>query len=386
MKGPRTYTGQDTVEFSLHGGPVVVRLALVACMTAGARQAGPGEFTFRAFMNGKLDLSRAEAVCDLISAKTEAAATASVRVLEGALSEKVSAWRERLLSVLMRLETAIDHAGDDFEPITQTELEAECAGLRGGLAGLLKNYAKARHLREGINAVICGRPNTGKSSLMNALLQRDRAIVSAIPGTTRDTIEETLDIAGMPVMITDTAGLRGASSDPIEAIGHERARNALSKADTVLWVLDGSQPLNDDDRAIERLLAAQGLFTKTILIINKADLPQKLEEPAMPGVRAVVRISCLQGLGLEPLEESIVQCAGDAAAGPELIFVNERHCAALTGADRAIAEAQAALATASADILAFHIREALDCLGEITGDTADEEILSKIFSNFCIGK
>jgi tRNA modification GTPase len=387
MKAPHSYTGQDTVEFSLHGSPVILRQALACCIKAGARQAGPGEFTFRAFYNGKLDLARAEAVCDLISSTTDAAAKASVMVLEGALSVKITAWRDRLLSVLMLLETAIDHAGDDFEPISQLELSKACKELRNSLGELLNSYSRGRHLRNGIRVVICGRPNTGKSSLMNALLQRDRAIVSDIPGTTRDIIEETLEISGLPVVIVDTAGLRGSCSDPVETIGQGRARKALEIADTVLWLIDGSTPADGDDKAIGELLQAAGLLSKTSILINKADLPAALEEGQLPPAARILHISCLNGLGLDAVERALGAIAEELASAPDLIFVNERHCDALRRADASLAETEAALSVkATEDILAFHVREALDCLGEITGDTADEEILDRIFSNFCIGK
>jgi len=222
---------------------------------------------------------------------------------------------------------------------------------------------------------------------MNALLERERAIVSNVPGTTRDTIEEHMDICGIEVVITDTAGLRRTSNDAIEAQGFERARKAMGGADVALWVVDGSQPLNSDDNSVGALIRETSLLARTIILVNKNDLPQQINTTPLPAANKIINISCTKASGLDSIGRSIVECVTDAPAGPEIIMVNERHCSALKNADLALSEAENAIAQgATEDLLAFHVREALDYLGEITGATADEEILSKIFSNFCIGK
>ena len=382
MRAPRTFTREDVVEISCHGGTLVAKLVLDAALAAGARLAHPGEFTQRAFLNGRLDLAQAEAVADLIHSRTDLALRAAHEQLAGGLSQRINRLRDDLMQTLAHIEAHIDFPDEDIAPDTQAQLLAR---LERGLAfmdALLRTAGEGQLLRHGIRAAIVGRPNAGKSSLLNQLLGHDRAIVSPIPGTTRDTIEETANIRGLPVIFTDTAGLR-AGGDALEAEGIRRSHAALAKAELILHVLDASEPLTPDD---ERHLA-EFAGKKRILIRNKADLPSRLELPA--AATPVVNVSCLTGHGLEALKDAIqtLVWSGQSKPGMSEVAINSRHEDALQRAHAATERAIAALsAGAGLELAALELRLAANAVGEVVGKTTTEDLLDAIFSTFCLGK
>jgi tRNA modification GTPase len=392
MRGPRSYTGDDVIEISAHGGPVVLDTIISLCLARGARMAAPGEFTFRAFLNRKIDLSEAEAVADLISGRTALACGAAMKQLQGNISTKVSAWRNSIVRLLSKLEVKLDYGEEDVEFISGAQALAELGILLDDVHKLLASFDKGKFLREGFRAVITGRPNSGKSSLMNALLERERAIVTDIPGTTRDILEEMLDIGGLPVIITDTAGLGVETRDAVEKIGREKAREYLASSDIVLWLIDSSREISDEDRYAADLLISLGLQKRTFVLLAKADLAPAVSIDEARGVfrdfAAYSAVSSVSGAGLRELELMISERAGvTGLSGDAALLVNERHRAILASAGEAVGKAIGGLKSGEGEeITALHLREALDLLGEITGETATEEILNNIFSNFCVGK
>jgi len=377
FRGPASFTGEDTVEISCHGGVLVTRRILEALLRAGARAAEPGEFTQRAWLNGKLDLTQAEAVMDVISAQTDMALRAAQRQLEGAIGARVTALRDELLGVLAHLEAYIDFPEEDISPDTGAVLRGNIASVQGGIARLLATAEEGRILREGARTVLAGAPNAGKSSLLNRLLGCERAIVSQSPGTTRDTIEEVIALRGIPLRLVDTAGLR-ESGDEIEREGVARTRRMVETADLVLEVVDASAP-----PAVCAELPAHGV--KQLLVLNKSDLGVHESWQGRGGIP----ISCLTGEGMEALGEAVVHAlSGEASAftGMEAA-VNARHKSCL---ERAAASLIAALvqlnASAGPEFVALDLREALIALGEVAGRTDTEDLLGVIFSRFCIGK
>jgi len=382
LRKPRTYTREDVVEISCHGGLLVAKLVLDAVLEAGARLAHPGEFTQRAFLNGRLDLAQAEAVADLIHSRTDLALRAAQEQLAGQLSQRINRLRDEMMQTLAHVEAHIDFPDEDIAPDTKALLLAR---LERGLAfmdGLLRTAGEGQILRRGIRAVIVGRPNAGKSSLLNQLLGHDRAIVSPIPGTTRDTIEETANIRGLPVIFTDTAGLR-TSGDALEAEGIRRSHAALARAELILHVLDASEPLTPDD---EHHLA-EFAGKKRILVRNKADLPPRLD--LSPALSPVVSVSCLTGDGLEALKDAIKSLvwSGQIESDPSEVTINSRHEDALKRAHTATDRAVAALtAGAGLELAALELRLAVNAIGEIVGKTTTEDLLDAIFSTFCLGK
>jgi tRNA modification GTPase len=388
MPAPRTYTRQDVVEINGHGGIVALRRILALCLRQGARLAEPGEFTARAFLNGRLDLAQAEAVLDIVRAKTGRSLQAAVEQLAGHLSGDVRALRATLVEALAYLEASIDFAEDEI-PERDLCLDLQKAGA--GLARLLADADRGIVYRQGVRAAIVGRPNVGKSSLLNRLLRTSRAIVTDIPGTTRDTLEETLNLQGVPVVLVDTAGIGALAQNPIEALGIERSRAALAQADLALLVVDASPPPADGDRAIAALIGAR----PAIVVLNKIDMvigPPAghlgadgrsclLDAPA-------VALSALTGEGLDRLEEAIVDTvlSGQVTASAPVV-TNPRHKEALSRAlDHVEAAHQAYRAGLTADLLAIDLAAAVNALGEITGQSATEDLLSTIFSSFCVGK
>ncbi len=368
---PASYTGEDVVEISGHGGIVVSARLLQTALAAGARAAGPGEFTQRAFLNGKLDLTQAEAVMDLIRAQTPLAARAAAEQLRGRIGDEISALREALLDIVAHVEAYIDFPDEDIDPDTGAALRGRITATQSRIARLLATADEGRILREGVRLAICGRPNAGKSSLLNRLLGQDRAIVSPTPGTTRDTIEEGLNLRGIPFRVIDTAGLR-ETPDAIEREGVRRARAAIEGADVVLRVIDATDAaaLTDPPAAGDEVLA-----------INKIDLA-----PApLPGLA----ISCATGEGLEALADALVARVRrtPAKAWDSAAAINARHQACLQRAADALTRAIAQFDAATApEFVALDLRAALDAVGEVVGVVDTDTILGRIFGSFCIGK
>lgn len=383
LRAPRTFTREDMVEISCHGGMLPAKLVLEAFLERGARLALPGEFTKRAFLNGRIDLVQAEAVADIIRSRTELALAAANEQLAGKLSQRINSLRDNLLGILAHLEAYIDFPDEDIAPAT---LDQMMRGLTDAMdfAGQLLNTAnEGQILRRGIRAAIIGRPNVGKSSLLNQLLGRDRAIVSPVPGTTRDTIEETANIRGLPVAFIDTAGLRQAD-DLIEREGVRRTRESISNAELVLHVLDRSQPLTRTDEEHLRELSGK----KRIVVRNKADLPPAVELP--DGLAApVVNVSCVTGDGIESLKDAIKDLVWAGEIGSEMleVMINARHQEALKRARASTSAAVESLRSgATPELVAVDLRSAVNAVGEIVGKTSTEDLLDSIFSQFCIGK
>jgi tRNA modification GTPase len=383
MRAPRSLTREDVVEITCHGGMLAAKAVLDAVLENGARLAHPGEFTRRAFLNGRIDLTQAEAVADLIQARTDLALAAANEQLAGRLSERVNQLRDEFVKTLAHVEAHLDFPDEDIAPDTRRQLIERLERGVEFVDGLLRTANEGRILRRGIRAAIVGRPNAGKSSLLNQLLGHDRAIVSPVPGTTRDTVEETANIRGLPVVFVDTAGLREAGDD-IEAEGMRRSREALARAELVLHVLDASEPLTAQD---ERYLA-EFAGKKRILVRNKIDLPARLALPEAIKV-TTVEVCCISGKGIEALKDAIKQAvwSGEIRAEMLEVMINSRHQEAL-GRARAAAQLtiEALRAERTLELAAMDLRIATNAIGEIVGKTTTEDLLDSIFSQFCIGK
>ena len=382
MPAPHTYTRQDIVEINCHGGIVSTRRVLELCLARGARLAGPGEFTLRAFVNGRIDLAQAEAILDVIRSRTDAGLQVAVSQLAGRLSSRVRAARDLLLQVQAHVVASIDFPEDEIPSIDVTNILEQ---VHTSLAGLLKVADRGMVYRQGVRTALIGRPNVGKSSLLNALLRTNRAIVTSIPGTTRDTVEETLNLQGIPIVLVDTAGLESDPRDPIEQMGIERSRAALQQADLVLAVLDGNAPLEPADHEMLDLLEEKS----ALIIVNKSDLDLVLDRRQLPSHLPQVVVSAETGEGLPLVEEAIIDMilGGDVSARDDVLVSNPRHKAALSIALESVSTAlEGARAGTPVDFISIDLAEALDSLGEITGETADEELLDRIFAEFCIGK
>ena len=378
MRSPKSYTGEDTVEFTGHGGILVSREVLARFFECGAEAAGPGEFTRRAFLNGKLDLTQAEGVMDLISAQTKLALKAARGQLEGHLGKQTTEARDELLGCLAHLEAFIDFPDEDIDPQTGKELNGRVQAVLDTTTRLLATADQGRILREGVRTVIYGPPNVGKSSLLNHLLGFDRAIVSETAGTTRDTIEETINLDGLPLRLIDTAGMREAD-DAIEAEGIQRTVHQIEQADLLLEVADGSAPRSEDP-------ASHRESSKHVLILNKCDLG---EDASWSDIDAV-RVSCLEKNGFDQLAKSIHETLQFNAVdwGEHQVAINARHQQSLLRAQEALKAAlhQMDPQSTQAELAAIDLREALDALGEIPGKVDTEDLLGVIFSSFCIGK
>ncbi len=383
MPAPRTYTRQDVVEINGHGGIVALRHILTLCLNHGARPAEPGEFTARAFLNGRLDLAQAEAVLDVVRAKTETSLRAAVGQLAGNLSAQVSSVRAHLVQALAHLEATIDFEEDE---IPERDLDPDLSEASNQLLRLLRDADRGIIYRQGVRAAIIGRPNVGKSSLLNRLLRTSRAIVTDVPGTTRDTLEETLNLQGVPVILVDTAGISSATEDPIERLGIERSRAALAQADLALLVIDTSQPLTEADRAIARLIESK----PAIVVQNKIDLLDGTSESRVILPNAPhIAMSALTGRGQEELEDTIVETifSGQVTSSEAPMVTSPRHKNALKRAVEHLAAAQAACGSGlTADLVAIDLTSAVNALGEITGQTVSDDLLETIFGSFCIGK
>lgn len=379
MVAPHTYTREDIVEINCHGGPLPLQRILHLVLRCGARLAQPGEFTLRAFLNGRIDLAQAESVLDIVRAKTQASLRMAVQALEGRLSAAIKAIRSQLMSALAYLATRIDFPEDEVEP--QDILQQ----LNEALSSLRQLIATADHgivYRQGARAAIVGRPNVGKSSLLNQLLRQDRSIVTPIPGTTRDTIEEVVNLQGVPFILVDTAGII-QSKDLVESLGVERSRRAIEQADLVLLVIDISEPIMEADRGIIDLIGDK----PALIVANKCDLPQQANLQELRWEK--VFTSALSGEGLAELEERMVNLAlgGKVFVSDALVVSNPRHKSALERAERNLSQALSDIATVMPDdFITIDLTAALNALGEITGETVKEELLETIFSNFCVGK
>ena len=380
-RAPRSYTGEDTVEFQCHGSPVVLRAALEACFSLGARQAGPGEFTKRAFLNGCMELTAAEAVADLIDAESEESARNAAGQLSGAIGTKIDAIYLSLEDISAHYHAVLDYPDEEIEDFRMAEYREVYAGAHRSLQRLLETYGRGRLMNTGLPAAIIGRPNVGKSSLLNALLGYERAIVTAIPGTTRDTIEEKLRIGGLTLRLIDTAGLRD-SDNLAEQLGVERSRRAMASAELVLAVIDGSKALSEEDRTILRL-AEQA--PHAIAIISKTDLPQKITQ--LDTTLPQLTLSALTGEGLDELERTIEQLYPLPAVPAGEILTNARQADAIRRALNSLSSAEEAISAGlTPDIVLTETESAMQALGELTGRSVREDVTNRIFERFCVGK
>ncbi|TVY10852.1 tRNA uridine-5-carboxymethylaminomethyl(34) synthesis GTPase MnmE [Paenibacillus cremeus] len=387
MRGPRSFTKEDVVEISCHGGFVSVKKVLDLLLENGVRLAEPGEFTKRAFLNGRIDLSQAEAVIDLIRAKSDRAFRIALKQSEGSLSKKIKELRHQLIELMAHIEVNIDYPEHDVEEMTNAFIKTKCADALVEIERLLTTAQQGKILREGLVTAIIGKPNVGKSSLMNALVQEERAIVTDIAGTTRDVVEEYVHVNGIPLKLLDTAGIR-ETSDVVEKIGVEKSRQALADADLIMLVFNGAEPLQPDElKLIEQLKGRQ-----VIVIINKLDLPQQIEEEALKltfGPEHVVHLSLLNQQGLDALEKAIagIFFSGQVESSDLTYVSNARHIHLLKQAKHALTEAYTATEDyVPIDMVQIDIRSAWEHLGEIIGDSVSDSLIDQIFSQFCLGK
>ncbi|NYE57594.1 tRNA uridine-5-carboxymethylaminomethyl(34) synthesis GTPase MnmE [Carboxydothermus ferrireducens] len=388
MRAPKSYTGEDVVEINCHGGIVAVEKVLELILKQGIRLAEPGEFTKRAFLNGRIDLSQAEAVIDIIRAKTEASLKLAGRQLSGELREKINAVRQKIINILAFVEVSIDYPEYEFDEVTPETALKNIDEIINDVRRLLSSYERGRILREGITAVIAGKPNVGKSSLLNALLRKKRAIVTDIPGTTRDVIEDYLNLKGIPVKIVDTAGIR-ETEDLVEKLGVEKTREYLNQADVTLFVVDVSMGIDEDDEKILSLINKD----KSLLVINKIDLLQgkvNFEQYAVKtGIKNFVPFSARNFDGLEILENKLYELLlpEQEGGGESALISNHRHKNYLEKALNSLLSAKESIASGEpVDLVAIDLNEALRELGAITGDALGDEIINEIFSQFCVGK
>jgi tRNA modification GTPase len=388
FKAPHSFTGEDVVELHCHGSPVLLRAVIDLILKLGARLADPGEFSLRAVMNGRLKLTEAEAIRDVIDAQTDTALRQATRQLKGEISNRLRPAKEKLLEIIVRLESALEFVEDDLPSVAAHEITEALQTLEHDLSRLRSTFAAGRLLRDGIRVALVGRPNVGKSSLFNSLVGHGRAIVTGIPGTTRDTLTESIGVEGVPVLLIDTAGIR-SSSDEIESIGVARARREAADADLLIVVVDGSESLCDEDR----LVLAEVTEVRHIVAVNKSDLPTFStttfdEHVAHPNRAAVISVSAKTEAGLPSLRAAILQPFANGNAHSEgLLITNARHHDLLRRSIEAIAASEQLLGErASEEMVLVGLHNALRYLGEITGETTTEEILGQIFSTFCIGK
>ena len=380
---PHSLTGEDVVEISCHGSPAIVRSIIDATLESGAVLAGPGEFTLRALSNGKINLAQAEAIRDLIAAQTDAAVKQASRQLNGELSNALGPFKEKLVEVIVLLESALEFVEEDIPAPRANELDQDLATVSAGVEKLSQSYSAGRLLQEGVRVTIMGPPNVGKSSLFNSLIQRERAIVTDIPGTTRDTLTEAIDLEGIPVILTDTAGLR-ETTDGIETLGIERTRRAMGDSDLVLVVLDGSTDLGPSDQE----LIAQTESARRLVVLNKSDLPSFKAAPCCIEAVEAINVSARTGDGLASLRAAILaSLSRNGTEDGSLLITNARHYDLLCNTQREIEAARAALRDRhSEELVLVPLHNALRFLGQITGETTTEDILSEIFATFCIGK
>lgn len=387
LRAPRTYTREDIVEINCHGGLVSVRRVLDLVLEAGARLAEPGEFTKRAFLHGRIDLSQAEAVIDLIRAKTDRAMNVALQQVEGRLSQLVQRLRQELIETLAHIEVTIDYPEHDVESLTHQLLLSKSQNVVQELDRILATAEQGKILREGLSTVIVGRPNVGKSSLMNALVHENKAIVTDIPGTTRDVLEEYVNVRGVPLKLVDTAGIR-ETEDLVEKIGVERSREELKKADLILLVFNYTEALTEEDRQLIELVSD----LKVIIIVNKMDLEPRLDMEhlrKLVGQRSIITTSLKEERGIDDLEKAIAELyfTGDVEAGDITYVSNARHIALLKQAKRAMREAIEGLELGvPVDVVQIDLQKTWELLGEIIGDAVSESLIDQLFSQFCLGK
>jgi tRNA modification GTPase len=389
MRSPHSYTKEDVVEINCHGGMIPLRKTLELVLKHGARLAGPGEFTKRAFINGRIDLSQAEAVLDLIRSKTNESRRIAIEQLQGGLSEEITLLRDSLKDLCAKVEAYIDFPEDEIETTSANVMLESMKNISRELRKLLKTYDEARFFREGLSTAIVGRPNVGKSSLLNAILNKDRAIVTEIPGTTRDIIEEYLNINGLPLRIIDTAGIRDVQ-DIAEREGVKRSLQSIENADLIIAMFDSSEPLKEEDFEVLEKVKNKN----TIFVLNKSDLQSAVDKKSISSFiprpsSIILNISATRGDGLEDLKDRIFEsCLKDWKEGREgVVITNLRHMTAIENASTSLDRAVSALIeNQPLEILALELRESMDRLGEIVGIVTTEDILNKIFNDFCIGK
>lgn len=388
MSSPDTYTGEDVAEIHSHGGSMVPRKILEILIGLGATLAAPGEFTQRAFLNGKMDLAQAEAVSDIISAQTEQSLRYAEAQLEGVLSEKVNALKDQVLDILAEIEANLDFPEEDIDPVAKDRLKKTSESVGKELSTLIESYDTGRMFRDGVTMVILGKPNVGKSSILNCLLETQRAIVSPIAGTTRDFIEEKINVGGIPLVITDTAGIRD-TEDRIERLGVEFSLKKAEESEFVLVVLDQSTRIDSLDRKILKTAAGK----KHLVVINKTDLEKRLEEPKLRDIldgKKPVKTSALTKKGIERLRKAMFETLVDSPRGTdasELVLTNLRHKKSMEKARNQLRTFLELLERNEyPEILSMELRGSVDSLGEITGEITTEDLLGRIFSRFCIGK
>lgn len=388
MLAPKTYTCEDVVEINCHGGIVPTNDILQLLLSHGARMAKPGEFTERAFLNGRVDLSQAEAVMDLIRAKTDRSMKVALNQLDGDLSHLIKNLRQDILDVLAQVEVNIDYPEyDDVETMTSKLLREKAVEVKAQIKQLLQTAQEGKILRDGLATAIVGHPNVGKSSLLNRMLHEDKAIVTDVAGTTRDVLEEYVNVRGVPLKLVDTAGIR-ETNDKVEKIGVERSRKAIQTADLVLLVLDSSQPLSDEDRQLIKVTDE----AKRIIILNKTDLPMQLDTDELFNIVSedqVIRTSATEGVGLDDLKEKISKLffGGIESNQNSVIVTNARHIGLLNQAEDALDSVLKGLKDGMpVDLVQIDMTRCWDFLGEITGDSYQDELLDQLFSQFCLGK
>ena len=386
MKAPKTYTCEDVVEINCHGGHLISEKVLELVLKNGARHAEQGEFTKRAFMNGRIDLSQAEAVMDIIQGKTEKSISLSLEQLRGDLRDKIGSFKKALLDVTAHVNVVLDYPEEGIDDPLPSNLRKNLENVYAEADRLISSYDKGKKIKEGIKTVIAGKPNVGKSTLLNSLLKEERAIVTHIPGTTRDVIEEIINIKGIPLVLTDTAGIR-KTEDIVENIGVEKSKKFIENADLVLLVLDASRELESEDREV--IEEIQNNNKKMIVLLNKIDLERKIELDEF-GLENILEISAKDNIGIEDMEERIYSYIVEEKvedSSEKLIITNIRHKTALEKTKDAIRNIFETIdAGMPMDLISVDLKEALDSLSEITGEISSEDILDHVFGNFCVGK
>ena len=386
MKAPKTYTCEDVVEINCHGGQFVTQKVLELVLKNGARHAEQGEFTKRAFMNGRIDLSQAEAVMDLIQGKTEKSISLSLDQLRGDLRDKINSFKKALLDITAHVNVVLDYPEEGIDAPLPVELRDNLEAVYEEATRLIESYDKGKKIKEGIKTVIVGKPNVGKSTLLNSLLREDRAIVTHVAGTTRDVIEEVINIKGIPLVLVDTAGIR-QTDDIVENIGVEKSKEFIEKADLVLLVLDASRELEDEDREVINQINEN--HKKVIVLLNKIDLERKIDLDEY-NFENIVEISAQKNVGIEDMEEKIYSFIVDEKvedSSEKLIITNVRHKTALEKTKDAIRNIFETIDMGlPMDLISVDLKEALDSLSEITGEISSEDILDHVFGNFCVGK